>query len=180
MLGRYLMDGQEAPELFPRNVLNAPKSEDPGRVRQGQVTVMLFAAYWCGPCHDIYPDVIDVSRKFKANGLQVMLVTQLSNITNDSKALKPDEELALIQKLYVDELKMPFPIVIEAPFDAKSTGDKSIDQQKKNRQSSLFSFYPMMLVIDKKGRTRAILIGTVPGQGERLRTKIQELLKEPA
>jgi thiol-disulfide isomerase/thioredoxin len=178
MLGRYLMEGQDAPQLFPTNVLNATDREDLGRVRKGQVTVMLFAAYWCGPCHAIYPQVIDVSRKFKANGLQVLLVTQLSP-TVDSKAPKADKELASIQRLYLDELKMPFPIVIEGPLDAKSSGDKIIDQQKKNRQWNLFSFYPMMLVIDKKGRTRAMLIGTVPGQGERLRTKIEELLKEP-
>lgn len=179
MLGRYLMHGQEAPQLFPRNVLNATNSEDPGQVRKGQVTVMLFAAYWCGPCHGIYPQVIDVSRKFKANGLQVLLVTQLSNPTDDPKAPKPDEELVSIRKLYVDELKMPFPIVIEGPINAKSSGDKIIDQQKKDRQWNLFSFYPMILVIDKIGRTRSILIGTVPGQGERLRTKVEELLKEP-
>jgi thiol-disulfide isomerase/thioredoxin len=179
-LGRYLMDGQEAPQLLPRKVFNQANSEDPGRVRKGQVTVMLFAAYWCGPCHAIYPHVLDVSRKFKAGDIQVLLVTQLSSPAHDSKAPKPDEELATIRKFYVDELKMPFPIIIEGPDEAESSGDKIIDQQKKNRQWKLFSFYPMMLIIDKKGRTRAILIGTVPGQGQRLLTKVEELLKEPA
>ncbi|MGZ5436367.1 MAG: TlpA family protein disulfide reductase [Pyrinomonadaceae bacterium] len=176
-LSRYLMDGQEAPQLFPRSVLNAPDSEPPGSVRKGHVTVMLFAAYWCGPCHDIYPHVIDISRKFKADGVQVLLVTQLADPTQDSKAPKPDEELATIRKFYLDEVKITFPIIIEGPLDAKSSGDKIIDQQKKNRQWNLFSFYPMILVIDKTGRTRAILVGTVPGQGERLRTKTEELLK---
>ena len=124
--------------------------------------------------------MIYVARKSRADGVRVLLVTQLANPVYDSKAPKPDEELATIRKLYVDELKMPFPIIIEGPVDEKSSGDKIIDQQKKNRQWNLFSFYPMMLVIDKQGRTRAILIGTVPGQGERLRTKVAELLKEPA
>jgi thiol-disulfide isomerase/thioredoxin len=180
VLSRYRMDGQDAPQLFPRNVLNAPNSEGGGSVQKGQVTVMLFAAYWCGPCHAIYPQVVGISRQFQDKGVRVLLVTQLSDPANDAKAPKPEEELATIRKFYVDELKMPFLIVIEGPVDAKSSEDKSIDQQKKNRQWRLFSSYPMMLVIDKKGRTRAILIGALPGQGERLRTKIEELLKEPA
>jgi thiol-disulfide isomerase/thioredoxin len=180
ILSRYRMEGQEAPQLFPRNVLNAGKREDLSKPQKGQVTVMLFAAYWCGPCHAIYPQVVDIYRRFQDNGMRALLVTQLSNPANDPMAPKPEEELATIQKFYVDEVKMPFPIVIEGPVDEKSSGDKNVNQQKTNRQWRLFSFYPMMLVIDKKGRTRAILIGTLPGQGERLRAKIEELLREPA
>jgi hypothetical protein len=44
----------------------------------------------------------------------------------------------------------------------------------------LYNFYPQVLVIDKKGKTRAILLGTLPGQEDRLRAKVEELLKEPA
>jgi thiol-disulfide isomerase/thioredoxin len=180
VLSRYRMDGQDAPQLFPRNVLNAPNSEGFSRVQKGQVTVMLFAAYWCGPCHAIYPHVVDIYRRFQDNGIRVLLVTQLSNPANDPKAPKPEEELATIRRFYVDELKIRFPVVIEGPVDGKPSGDKSIDQQKANRQWRLFSFYPMILVIDKKGRTRAILIGTQPGQAERMRAKVEELLREPA
>jgi len=180
ILSRYRMEGQEAPQLFPRNVLNAPYSEGLSKPQKGQVTVMLFAAYWCGPCHAIYPQVVDIYRRFQDNGVGALLVTQLSNPANDPKAPNPEKELATIQKFYVDEVKMPFPIVIEGPGDGKSSSYTNIDQQKKNRQWRLFGFYPMMLIIDKKGRTRAILIGALPGQGERLRSKIEELLREPA
>jgi hypothetical protein len=109
----------------------------------------------------------------------VLLVTQLSNPADDAKAPKPEQELAVIQKSYIEDEKMPFPIIIEGPLKGKSQ-DKSIDLETRNRQWRLFSFYPMVLVIDKRGRTRAILIGTVPGQRERLRAKVKELLKEPA
>jgi thiol-disulfide isomerase/thioredoxin len=179
-LSRYRMNGQEAPQLFPRNVLNAQNSDDPGKPQKGRVTIMLFAAYWCGPCHAIYPQVIDVYRRLQDSGVQALLVTQLSNPANDSKAPKPDEELATIQKFYVDEVKLPFPIVVEGPVDEKSSGAMNIDLQRTNRQWRLFSFYPMILLIDKQGRTRAILMGTPAGQGERLRAKIEELLREPA
>jgi thiol-disulfide isomerase/thioredoxin len=174
------MDGQDAPQLFPRNVLNAPSSDGPAGVIKGQVTVMLFAAHWCGPCHAIYPQVIGLYRRFKDDRVRMLLVTQLSNPADDPKAPKPEDELATIQKFYLDEMKLPFPIVIEGPVDRRASGDKSITQQQTNRQWRLFSFYPMILVIDKKGRTRSILIGTLPGQGERLRAKIEELLREAA
>ena len=179
ILSRYLMDGQEAPQLFSRNVLNGSKSEGSGSVEKGHVTVLLFAAYWCGPCHEIYPEIKSIYRQFQDQPVRVQLVTQLSDPANDPKAPKPEEELKTIQKFYIEELKMPFPILIEGPVD-KPSGDKQVDELKASRQWRLFSFYPMMLVIDKKGRTRAILIGTLPGQGERLRTKVEELLKEPA
>jgi thiol-disulfide isomerase/thioredoxin len=178
ILSRYLMEGQPAPELSPKFVLNAPNDEAVRRAHTGQVTVMLFAAHWCGPCHEIYPDIIDAQRRFRDRGVRVLLVTQLSDPVLDPKAPKPDEELAIIRKVYLDEVKMAFPIVVEAAADRKPTGDENIDRQKTNRQWKLFSFYPMILVIDKKARTRTILIGTLPGQGDRLRAKIEELIKE--
>jgi thiol-disulfide isomerase/thioredoxin len=178
ILSRYLMEGQEAPELSPKFVLNAPNDERVRRAQSGQVTVVLFAAHWCSPCHEIYPEVIDAQRRFQDKGVRVLLVTQLSDPTHDPKAPKAEEELAIIRKVYLDEMKMSFPVIIEAAADRKPTGDANIDRQKTNRQWKLFSFYPMILVIDKKARTRTILIGTLPGQGDRLRTKIEELLKE--
>lgn len=171
ILSKYQMEGQDAPQLFPVNVLN-PNGSDLGKVQKGQVTVMLLAAHWCVPCHPLYPQVVETYLRFRDKGVQVMLVTQLSNPANNTKAPTPENELALIQKFYIDNKKIPFPILIEGPTDP-------IDQQTPNRQWSLFSFYPMMLVIDKKGKTRSILIG-VSGQAERLRAKIDELLKEPA
>jgi len=179
-LSRYRMEGQEAPQLFPRNVFNVQNSDDLSKPRKGKVTILLFAAYWCGPCHAIYPPVVDVYRRLQDSGVQALLVTQLSNPANDSKAPKPDKELTTIQKFYVDEVKLPFPIIVEGPVDEKSSGATNIDRQRTNRQWRLFSFYPMILLIDKKGRTRAILMGTPAGQGERLRAKIEELLREPA
>ncbi|HXU09710.1 MAG TPA: TlpA disulfide reductase family protein [Blastocatellia bacterium] len=178
ILSRYLMEGQAAPELSPKFVLNAPNKEAGSGAKTGQVTVMLFAAHWCGPCHEIYPAVIDAQRRFQDQGVRVLLVTQLSDPTSDPKAPKPEEELAMVRRVYLDEMKMSFPILVEAPADRAPTGDANIDRQKANRQWKLFSFYPMILVIDKKARTRTILIGTLPGQGDRLRTKIEELLKE--
>jgi thiol-disulfide isomerase/thioredoxin len=177
ILSRYLMEGQGAPELSPKFVLNAPNDESVRGAHSGQVTVVLFA-HWCGPCHEIYPAVIDAQRRFQDKGVRVLLVTQLSDPTLDPKAPKPEEELAIIRKVYLDEMKMSFPVIIEAAADRKPTGDANIDRQKTNRQWKLFSFYPMILVIDKKARTRTILIGTMPGEGDRLRGKIEELLKE--
>ena len=178
ILSRYLMIGQEAPELSPKYVLNAPNDDSMKRAHTGQVTVMLFAAHWCGPCHEIYPEIIYAQRRFQDKGVRVLLVTQLSDPVLDPKAPKPDEELAIIRKVYLDEMKMSFPVLIEPAADRKPTGDANLDRKKASRQWKLFSFYPMILVIDKKARTRTILIGTLPGQGDRLRAKIEELLKE--
>ena len=126
------------------------------------------------------PVTASLHRRLESSGVRILLVTQLSNVDNDGKEPNPDREVATIQRFYLEEMKVPFPVLIEGPGYERPTGDQSFDRQELIRQASLFSFYPMMLVIDKKGRTRAILIGALPGQGERLRAKVEELLKEPA
>jgi thiol-disulfide isomerase/thioredoxin len=176
-LNRYQLFGP-APQLFPAHVFNASGSEGALGPLRGQVTVILLAAHWCGPCHTIYPQIIEVYRRFQPRGVQVLLVTELSNSVADPKAPKPEAELATIQKLYINELKMPFPILVETAINVNSSGDVATKKAERDRKESLFSFYPMLLVIDKQSRTRAILPGALPGQGERLRTKIEELLKE--
>jgi hypothetical protein len=105
-----------------------------------------------------------------------MLATHLESFFGDRKGLTPDEEAAAIKDYYVVQKKLAFPILIEAA-PAKESESATAE---KGRHAFLYNFYPQVLVIDKKGKTRAILLGTLPGQEDRLRAKVEELLKEPA
>ena len=175
-IARYSLAGQPAPAIAPKYVLNNAAGPIDLEER-GRVTVMVFAAHWCGPCRVIYPQATSLYEKYRDDGLQVLLVTQLYGFFGDRKELKPEAELAAIRDHYTVEMKIPFPILIE---DSSREGRSSkVDSGASVvRHEYLFSFLPQMLVIGKSGTTRAILLGTLPGQGERLRTKVEELLKE--
>lgn len=172
---RYSLVGRPVPQLLPKFTFNSQSGTEDVQAT-GRVTVILFAAPWCGPCQALYPQVAAVYEKYRAEGLRVMLATHLEGYFGDRKGLTPDEEAAAIKDYYVVQKKLPFPILIEAA----SAGESESATAEKGKHAFLYNFYPQVLVIDKKGKTRAILLGTLPGQEDRLRAKVAELLKEPA
>lgn len=175
-IARYLLVGQPVPPIAPKYVLNNAGGAGDLEMR-GRVTVMVFAAHWCGPCRVIYPQAASLYERYRDDGLRVVLVTQLYGFFGDRKGLKPEDEVAAVRDHYAVEMKIPFPILIEDSSHEGRSG--RVDSGASVvRHEYLFSFLPQVLVIDKSGTTRAILLGTLPGQGDRLRTKVEELLKE--
>jgi thiol-disulfide isomerase/thioredoxin len=172
---RYSLAGRPVPQLLPKFTFNSQSVTEDVQAT-GRVTVILFAAPWCGPCQALYPPVAALYEKYRAEGLRVMLATHLEGFFGDRKGLTPDEEAAAIKDYYVVQQKLAFPILIEAAL----AGESDSATAEKGSHAFLYNFYPQVVVIDKKGKTRAILLGTLPGQEDRLRAKVVELLKEPA
>ena len=169
---RYELAGRAAPVPAPRYVLNEEAGTAASEAR-GRVTVMLFAAQWCGPCRALYPRASEIHERFRQDGVRVLLVTRLYGNFGDRKGLKPEEELAALRDYYVGEMKLKFPILVEAqPVEDEAGGAVA------HRDQVLFGFLPQVLVIDRGGVTRAVLIGALPGQGERLRAAVEELVAE--
>jgi thiol-disulfide isomerase/thioredoxin len=174
-LKRYSLAGRPVPKLLPKFTFNSQSGTEDIQAT-GQVTVILFAAPWCGPCKPLYPQLAAIHEKYGDEGLRVMLATHLEGFFGNRKGLKPDEEAAAIQDYYVVQNKLPFPILVEAA--AETELERASEPSSGN--DYLYTFYPQVLVIDKKGKTRAILLGTLPGQEDRLRAKVEQLLKEPS
>jgi len=175
---RYELGGQPAPVLTPQYVLNDERGtavSEAGR----HVTVMVFAAHWCGPCRVIYPRAAEIYERFRQDGVRVLLVTRLYGYFGDRAGLKPEEELEAIRDYYIGEMGLKFPILVEAqPAEEKVNAGVGRDEAAAKRDRLLFGFMPQILVIDGSGRTRAVLVGAPPGQGERVRAAVEELIKE--
>jgi len=174
---RYSMVGKQAPAIEAPMWINAPA--DLKRVDlRGQVTLIQFTAHWCGPCRKSYPMMLKMHNKFAKDGLQVLFVTELYGFFEKQQNLNPAQELAADQKYYVEHHAIPFKVAVaEASPDPRSAQSQTLPPTNENKY--FVSGIPQIVVIDKQGIVRSILIGWDPANEERLTSLLDRLLKEP-
>ena len=117
---------------------------------KGKVVLLDFWATWCGPCRVEIPWFIDLQRKNKDKGFEVLGVSMDDNGWED---VKP----------FVAEMKINYRVVIG--------DDKTSD--KYGGVDSL----PTTFLIDKQGKIAAIHVGLDAGRKE-FEDGVQELLQE--
>ncbi|AKU97201.1 thioredoxin family protein [Labilithrix luteola] len=118
---------------------------------RGQVVLVDFWATWCGPCRMLAPKLSALKDRYGAQGLNVV------GITTD-----PAEKAAV----FAERNQMRYGVVV----------DKEGDTSRAYGISSL----PTMLLIDKRGVVREVMVGFDPGGDARLESLIKSLLAEPA
>jgi thiol-disulfide isomerase/thioredoxin len=118
--------------------------------QQGQVVMLNFWASWCGPCRQEMPLLDAMSKKYSKMGFVLYGV----NVEKDNKPAK---------KMLAD-LGVTFPIL----FDPES------------KLSSLYNVdaMPTSVFIDKKGQIRYVARGYKPGDENKYREHIMELVGE--
>ncbi len=105
-----LAKGQAAPDLQLKDV--------DGRVVKlsdfrGKVIVLNFWAMWCPHCVHELPDFVELERKYKDRGLEVLGVT-MDDFTRLYKgALPPDAPLQAKLKSFASARKMTYPILMD-------------------------------------------------------------------
>ncbi|MBS2016017.1 MAG: redoxin domain-containing protein [Deltaproteobacteria bacterium] len=119
---------------------------------RGRVVIVDFWASWCGPCRMLAPRLSALKDKLGAQGLSVV------GITTD------DAERAAV---FAERHQMRYPIVV----------DKDGDTSRAYGITGL----PTMLVVDKKGVVREVLVGVdpTPAGDARLEGIVKALLAEP-
>lgn len=117
---------------------------------RGQVVMLNFWASWCGPCRQEMPLLDGMSKKYSKMGFVLYGVNVEEDNTDAKKMLK--------------DLGVTFPIL----FDTES------------KLSSLYNIdaMPTSVFIDKKGQLRFIAKGYKPGDEEKYRAHIMELIRE--
>jgi len=146
---------------------------------RGHVTLIQFTAHWCGPCRKSYPAMLKFHERFNKDGLEVMLATQLYGYFEDSQELKPEAEIEADRKYYIERHKIPFKISVQARPERAKEG-KVVSGADLNESNYFVGGIPQIVLLDKQGIVRQILIGWDPANESRVTRLIEKLLKEPS
>ena len=114
---------------------------------KGKVVLLNFWATWCPPCREEMPDLIELQRKYRTAGLQVIGITY------------PPQKLSEVRR-FIRRLKANYPIAL---------GTKNI--------KLLFTksdVLPLTIVFDRAGQVREVIEGIL--LPEEFEEKIKPLL----
>ena len=118
--------------------------------QRGQVVMLNFWASWCGPCRQEMPLLDGIAKKYGKMGFALYGVNVEEDNTDAKKMLK--------------DLGVSFPILFDT--ESKLSGLYSVDAM------------PTSVIIDKKGMVRYVDKGYKPGDENKYKEQIMELIRE--
>jgi len=176
-LERYRLVGTVAAPIEAPRWLNAPAGTmkiDP----KGTVTLVEFTAHWCTWCRRTYPSIVRLHNTWAPKGLQVIFATELYGFLGQQRALTPGQEIEGDKKYFLEEHALPFKIAIEGRRVATGP-DGSTPPSTGNGDHYKVGGIPQIVVIDRQGRIRLIIVGSDPASEARLNKLVERLLAEP-
>ena len=167
----YKLVGASAAPIDGKWWINAPDGSTfvPG---SAQVTVIQFTAHWCVPCKNSYPGFMRMAARFAGKPFESIMVTDTYGFIGDKAPLKPEQEVAEDREYYVTQHGLPFKIAINPPLARNDTGT-----QNNNRRYAVNGI-PEIIVVDRKGVIRAMVVGWDKGNEERLSALVEKILAE--
>lgn len=174
---RYSQIGQSAPAIKAAHWINGDGT--PNELSfGGRVTLLQFTAHWCIPCRNSYPAIHKFHDKFAKQGLEVVFSTQLYGFFEKREGLKPEEELEANREYYAKHHGLPFKIAIEPRLIFTETG--APPAREDNEAKYIVGGIPQMVLVDKQGNIRMVMIGWDAANETRMTQLIEKLLGEPA
>ena len=174
---RYSQIGQPAPTIKASHWINADAKASELNFG-GRVTLLQFTAHWCIPCRNSYPAIQKFHDKFAKQGLEVVFATQLYGFFEKRENLKPEEEIEADHEYYATHHRLPFKVAIEPRPAFTETGPPPTRDD--NEAKYFVGGIPQMVLIDKQGKVRMVMIGWDPANETRMTALIEKLLSEPA
>ena len=114
---------------------------------KGKYVLLEFWGYWCGPCVQAMPTLIELHERFKDKGLVVIGVhCDMSGETDTPEKL--DEKIALLKKNVWQGKDLPFPIALTTK---SSTYNEHTFDGTAAAQYGVLG-YPTTILIDKGGK----------------------------
>ena len=137
---------------------------------RGQVVVLDFWGYWCGPCNGAMPYLSDLHRRFEG---QPVTVVGLHDQSVQSRT-EYERRTAFARRYFWDDRDLPFRVLFDRPFPEKSPDREPEGTGLTCRNYGIVAF-PTLFLIDQQGTLIATLRRT---EHERLETLIHELLEK--
>lgn len=167
-IGRYQLIGKTGAALKGDYWLNTDAKQLDVR---GKVTLIQFTAHWCVPCRKSYPAMEKYFARYGKDGLQVVFSTELYGFFDKQQSLNAEAEVAADRAYYLEHHKIPFPVAIQAKAGAP--------QSVTNEKQYLVGGIPQIVLLDRSGVVRMIMVGWDPANEERTTRLIEKLLKQP-
>jgi thiol-disulfide isomerase/thioredoxin len=166
-LDRYALVGTPAAPLAAPRWLNMPAGTTTLDVK-GQVTLLEFSAHWCIPCKKSYPAVNRLREKFGPQGFRVVLGTELYGFFDRTNDVPPAQELER-DRAYFAEYRLDVPIAVN---------DEASLQENPNAVHYKVGGIPQIMLIDRQGKIRLMMVGYDDANEAKLAKLIEALLKE--
>ena len=168
---RYAMIGTKAAPIDATWWLNVKGTPAPVQPSDGKVRLVEFTATWCMPCKNSYPGLREIAARFRGKEFEGVLVTSLYGYLGAQRDLTPEKEVELDRVYYTQEHGLPFKVAIVAPVKGA---------QPKVDLDYRVGGIPQIVIIDKRGVVRQIVIGWDHGNTKRIGDLIDQLLREPS
>jgi len=146
----------------------------------GHVTLLEFTAHWCGPCRESYPGVNRLRAKYGPQGFRVAMATRLYGYFGSEQNLAADVEVAKDKTYFAEHELGDIPVAIGPKVDVKVVNGKVeyIPGKDPNDVAYRVGGIPQIMLIDKQGKIRLIMVGYDDVNEPRLAKMIEDLLKE--
>lgn len=139
--------GEPAPNFKVITTIGQPISLENYR---NYVLIVDFFATWCQPCRKSIPHLVDMTRKYGKQGLQVL-------------GMSADEDGERMVKSFSEEYRINYPLALATDAVTVDYGIRSV---------------PVMFVIDKKGRVAEVYRGFNDTTGRAVEALVKRLLTE--
>lgn len=139
--------GQQAPNF---KVISTSGQTITQENYRGYVLILDFFATWCSPCRQTIPHLVEMNRKYKKQGLQVL-----------GMSVDTDGEQAV--KAFADEFHVNYPLALAGDAATVDFGVRSV---------------PVMYLIDKKGKIAEVFRGYYDEMPRAMEQSIKRLLAQ--